>query len=429
MMACRLQARVMQPACVKAAMLLVAMSALAIFSALTPVAFSAISAPPSASVSPPSVSFGYQAVGATSAAQIVTLADTGSVPLSIASITITGTNASDFAQSNNCGSTLSAKASCTISVTFKPSGTGGRGAILTIWDNGRTGRQKVGLSGVGAIPTVKLSASSISFGNQLVGTSSAARTAVTLTDSSIVTLGISAVRITGANANDFAQSNNCGTSVAAGGNCTISITFTPSAGGSRTASISISDNGSGSPQTVGLSGTGVVPTAAATPTFSPVAGTYTSAQTVTISDATSGATVYYTTNGTTPTTSSTQYTRAITVSSNETLEAIAVASGYSTSAVASATYTINDPVPTATALSPSSATAGGAAFTLTVTGTNFVSGSVVQWNGSARTTALVSGTQLTAAILASDIATPGTDRKSTRLNSSHDLGSRMPSSA
>jgi hypothetical protein len=80
---------------------------------------------------------------------------------------------------------------------------------------------------------------------------------------------------------------------------------------------------------------------AATPTFSVAAGTYTSAQTVTISDTTPGAVIYYTTNGTTPTTSSTKYTGAITVSSTETIEAIATATGYSNSAVAIATYTIN----------------------------------------------------------------------------------------
>src|SRR5207247_3776390 len=65
------------------------------------------------------------------------------------------------------------------------------------------------------------------------------------------------------------------------------------------------------------------------------------------------------------------------------------------------------PVPTLSSLSPSSATAGGAAFTLTVTGTNFVSSSVVQWNGAPRTTTFVSSTQLTAAIGSSHISVAG----------------------
>ena len=77
----------------------------------------------------------------------------------------------------------------------------------------------------------------------------------------------------------------------------------------------------------------------------PAAGNYSYAQTVTLSDATSGATIYYTTNGTTPTTSSTQYTGPITVSSTETLKAIAAAPGEANSGIASATYTINLSLP------------------------------------------------------------------------------------
>src|SRR5690242_13887437 len=78
----------------------------------------------------------------------------------------------------------------------------------------------------------------------------------------------------------------------------------------------------------------------ATPTFNPAAGTYGSTQMVTISDATTGATIYYTTDGSTPTTSSTQYTGQITVSSTTTIEAMAAASGMTNSSVATATYTI-----------------------------------------------------------------------------------------
>src|SRR5439155_23832867 len=72
------------------------------------------------------------------------------------------------------------------------------------------------------------------------------------------------------------------------------------------------------------------------------------------------------------------------------------------------TFTINAPVPTLSTLAPSSAAAGGTDFTLTVTGTNFVGTSEVRWNGTARTTTFVSGTQLTAAIPAADIAAVGT---------------------
>jgi hypothetical protein len=92
----------------------------------------------------------------------------------------------------------------------------------------------------------------------------------------------------------------------------------------------------------GLSAYGLLPHAAtlAAPTFSPAAGSYTTAQTVTLSAAT-GATIYYTTNGSTPTTGSPKYSAPLSISATTTIKAIAVASGYTNSAVASATYTIN----------------------------------------------------------------------------------------
>jgi trimeric autotransporter adhesin len=126
--------------------------------------------------------------------------------------------------------------------------------------------------------------------------------------------------------------------------------------------------------------------AAATPAFSPAAGTYTSAQTVTISDATSGATIYYTTNGSTPTTSSAVYSGPVTVSATETLKAIATATGYSTSAVASAAYTISSPTAATPTFSPGAGTYSSAQ---TVTIGDATSGATIHYttNGTTPTTA------------------------------------------
>jgi hypothetical protein len=95
----------------------------------------------------------------------------------------------------------------------------------------------------------------MNFGTVPVGTSSSPQTA-TFTNNAKFALPIKSLLITGADPLDFSETNTCGTSVAAGASCTISVTFKPTVTGTRTASVSVADGGGGSPQTVSLTGTG-----------------------------------------------------------------------------------------------------------------------------------------------------------------------------
>ena len=210
---------------------------------------------PNATLSPTSLTFSTQAIGTTSAAKTVTLKNTGTTTLTISGIAITGTNGGDFAQTHTCGSSLTAGASCTISVTFKPTASGTRTSALSITDNAAGSPQKVPLSGIATI--AKLSPTSLNFGFVTIGTTSPAKT-VTLTNVGTTTLTITGITITGSNAGDFSQTHTCGSSLAAGASCSISVTFKPTAYGLRTAALSISDNAAGSPQTVALTG-GCIP--------------------------------------------------------------------------------------------------------------------------------------------------------------------------
>jgi Abnormal spindle-like microcephaly-assoc'd, ASPM-SPD-2-Hydin len=105
------------------------------------------------------------------------------------------------------------------------------------------------------VPDVSLSTTSVNFGSQTVGTTSAAQS-VTLTNTGNAMLSIASISATG----DFATTNVCGGGIAPGQNCTISVTFTPWAAGARTGSVNIVDNAAGSPHTVTLIGTGQSPT-------------------------------------------------------------------------------------------------------------------------------------------------------------------------
>ena len=136
---------------------------------------------------------------------------------------------------------------------------------------------------------------------------------------------------------------------------------------------------------------------AAAPTFSPAAGTYTAAQTVSLFDTTPGAIIYYTTNGTAPTTLSTLYASPIAVSATQTVEAIAVASGYSQSPVASAAYTINLPVKPPTVILTTTAVLSGSAskgYTATITIANTGTGAATSVTLTSATLGTASGSSL-----------------------------------
>jgi hypothetical protein len=147
---------------------------------------------------------------------------------------------------------LAAGANCTISVTFHPKAIGTRTASVLIADNGAGGPQTVALKGTGTY--VKLSANGYTFPSTTVGQSSTKTETLTNVGSSPLSIG--PISVGGANPSDFSETNNCGSSVAAGATCTLTLTFHPVATGTRSAVVSISDNGGGSPQTISLSGTG-----------------------------------------------------------------------------------------------------------------------------------------------------------------------------
>jgi hypothetical protein len=218
-----------------------------------------------ASISPSSLNFGNQTVGITSAPQNVTLTNNGNINLTISLIQITGMNSGDFNQTNNCPSSLSPNSSCQIGVTFTPTTTGTRNAAVSITDNAPGSPQSVPLTGVGVVPAVTFYPTSLNFGNQGVGTTSSPMV-TTLTNSGEGVLTITSIGIKGTNSSDFVQTNNCPSSVPPNGSCQISVTFTPTATGTRNAAVNVADNAPGSPQSVSLTGVGTPPAVSFSPT-------------------------------------------------------------------------------------------------------------------------------------------------------------------
>jgi sugar lactone lactonase YvrE len=234
-----------------------------------------------ATLTPSTLSFPSETVGTASAAQTVTLTNTGNTTLGIASIAVTGAGAASFPQTNSCGATLAAGASCTIQVIFDPAEAGNLTAALSVQFSGAsqapsiarahdlttpapltTSLSGTGVAAVTPVPIATLTPEALTY-SATAGSTSTAQIA-TLTNSGTAALNISGIMLTGANASAFTMSaNSCGATLAVNASCTLSVMFAPASSGSFSASISVTDNAAGSPQTTTLTGTGAaVPVAA-----------------------------------------------------------------------------------------------------------------------------------------------------------------------
>jgi hypothetical protein len=267
---------------VQSALMLSFASALVLFLAPSSSAQSAVS------LSPTSLNFGAIEAGQTSPAQNVTLTNTGNATLTITSITIGGTDPNDFHQTNNCGSSVLAGAQCTIAVTFKPTKNGKRVGALEVADNAANSPQSVTLAGVAQTSPLAFVPQSLSFANQMLGSTSASQT-VTVTYAGTTPLVITSLGLSGQNASDFSQTNTCGTGLPPGGTCTITVTFTPSGAWARSSVVVMRDNAQGNIHFVGVSGNGVsggvASVSPSTLTFAKqLKGTTSTAQTATLSN-------------------------------------------------------------------------------------------------------------------------------------------------
>jgi len=201
-----------------------------------------------ATLNPASAIYASQAVGTASPAKTFTLTNRQTAALANIAISTTG----DFQVSaTTCGTSLAARSSCTISVAFTPTAAGTRTGTLSVTDSASVNPETSNLEGIGFVPAT-LNPPSHTYATRAVGTTSPP-IAFTLINRQSTALGDIAISTTG----DFQVSAaTCGTSLAARGSCTISVTFTPTAAGTRTGALSVTDSAANSPQTVNLTGMG-----------------------------------------------------------------------------------------------------------------------------------------------------------------------------
>ncbi len=201
-----------------------------------------------ATVTPITYGYGPWVVNTISTAKTFTLANNRSVALTSIAISTTG----DFALSaTTCTTTLAAKSKCSISVTFTPAALGKRTGVLSVSDSASNSPQTAALAGTGVLPATLTPATAF-YALQAVGTTSLPKTFTLANNQTVSLIGI-AIAPTG----DFAVSaTTCTTTLAAKSKCTISVTFTPTAVGTRTGKLIVNDSAINSPRTATLKGTG-----------------------------------------------------------------------------------------------------------------------------------------------------------------------------
>jgi hypothetical protein len=240
---------------------------------------------PTDTLDPGSLTFPGTVIGVTSAALNVTLTNSGGNPLTGIAVTVSG----PFVESSKCTTQLAANASCFISVTYLPTAAGAQTGKLTVADILKT--QSVPLSGTGLLPPVfSVSPTSLSFSNQPVNATSAPLT-LTIANTGGAPMSDVGFQILGTSSSSFATgATTCGAALAKGSNCTLQVTFTPSASGTVNATLTVSSSSSQvKPVRVPLSGSGQTDAGLnATPTelkFAATAvGQSSAAQTVTITN-------------------------------------------------------------------------------------------------------------------------------------------------
>ena len=371
-----------------------------------------------------SVVYAAQAVGSTSAPQVVTLTNHGTKPVAFNLIAA----GSSFSQTNTCRSSLAAGASCQISVSFVPLIGGQIHSVLGIFTDATLNPQAVFLNGTGLAPQVQIYAN-FYFYNQVIGTQNTQTG--TLTNTGQAPLLIKSIVYSGAA--DFVESNNCPitpNNLAVGASCTVSVTYTPTVIGNESGTITFNDNALPSPQNVYVNGSSVsagIPTLAPTSLTFPVTliGQSSPQQTATLTNTGTGPfaiqNIY--SYGDFPQTNDCPGSLAVGASCTLTVTFTPTNQGneygylyvYTDSAYfqvsLQATGTGQAPVPTISSLSLSSIAAGSPDTQVTVTGAGFVYASRVLWNGVALPYSYEYGnTQINFTIPAANLANSGTNQ-------------------